>query len=103
MQERYSQQQCGTCRKKAADHFFAESLPLFSNGQQAESAVKEAKNVSLTGRCEELRTVFAIGRSSVLSACDKTMTGKEKAKAVIRFILEQHRRLESKKDADQRS
>ena len=76
--------------------FCSNFLCLFSNSQPAEVAVKEAKNVSSTGRQEELRTVMAIGRSAMLPSVKACKTGKEKAKHIVRFVLQQHQQLQQK-------
>ena len=79
--------------KNYRNRFCTEYLPLFSNSQSAEVAVKEAKNVSTTGREEELRTVMAIGRSAILPSV-ASKNGKDKARDIIRLVLNQHKKLE---------
>ena len=75
------------------ERFCIENLPLFSNSQPAEFAVKEAKNVSTMGRFEELWTVMAIGRSAICLAYDLAKNGKERANNIIAFIVKQHKKL----------
>lgn len=64
--------------------FCVDYLPLFSNSQPAESAVKEAKNVlSSTGRDEELQSIYASGRPSLLPSLpssDDSNRGKQNEK-----------------------
>ena len=68
-------------------------MPLFSNSQPAESAVKEAKIVSTTGSHEQTRSVRAIGRAGILPSCKEAKNGKQKAGMIIDCVLKQHSQL----------
>lgn len=77
------------------EQFCSKYLPLCSNSQPDESTVKEARNVSSTGREEELHSSYAIGRSFILTACKETKGGKGKGNNVINLVIDQHQLLEN--------
>ena len=68
-----------------AEYLLTRYLPLASQTQFVEASVKEAKNVSQTGREEQLRSAIAIERSHGIIGSGKLsgLTGPQKAEQLI--------------------